>query len=136
MKKYILLLLAITAIGLSSCKKEVLVPADNGLPNKTYLRYIQPGDWKQDGNTLSVFLPVSDLDAATFENDEVALSISRRDNDLYDKLPLVDNARSYSYTYAIGGVTLFLQNAADLSTPPVRPTEKSRVKIVLITSSL
>lgn len=137
MKKYLLLLLSITAIGLSSCKKEVIAP-NNGLPNLTLLRYINPNDWvlSPDKQTLSVQLAVSDIDKATFENDEVALSLSRLDNDIYDKMPFVDNAQSYSYTYAPGLVTIYLQTSGDNNIFPVRPTAKARVKIVIITSSL
>ncbi|MBB6274335.1 hypothetical protein HDF26_004809 [Pedobacter cryoconitis] len=137
MKKYILLLLSITAIGLSSCKKEVIAP-NNGPPNITLLKYVNPGDWVQSPNkeTYSVTIPVSQIDRDRFENDEVALSISRLDNDLYDKMPFVDNAESYSYTYAPGTVTLYLQKTNDANIFPDRPTNKARVKIVLITSNL
>lgn len=137
MKKYILLLLSITAIGLSSCKKEVINP-NNGPPNITILKYINPGDWQlsADQQTYSVVLPVSQIDQATFDNDEVALSISRLDNNLYDKMPFVDNAESYSYTYTPGSVTVYLQTTSDKNLTPIRPTNKARIKIVLLTSNL
>ncbi|MBB5638604.1 hypothetical protein HDE68_004536 [Pedobacter cryoconitis] len=133
MKKYILLLLSITAIGLSSCKKETILP----LSNATILKYIAPGDWvlSADNRTLSVDIPVNEINKATFDNDEVAASISRLNNDLYDKMPFVDNGQSYSYTYEPGFITVYLQNSGNQNTP-VRPVATARLKIVLITSSL
>lgn len=138
MKKYLLLLLSITAIGLSSCKKEVIAPNNNGIPNLTLLKYVNPTDWVQSANkeTYSVTIPVSEIDKGTFDNDEVALSISRLDNELYDKMPFTDNAESYSYTYTPGSVTLYLQKTNDANIFPDRPTNKARIKIVLITSNL
>lgn len=123
---------------MSSCKKEVIAPNNNGIPNLTLLKYINPGDWVQSANkeTYSVTIPVSEIDRGTFENDEVALSIARSDVDFYDKMPFVDNAVSYTYSYTTGSVTLYLQKTNDANVFPDRPTTKTRVKIVLITSNL
>ncbi|MDO7742947.1 MAG: hypothetical protein MUP99_04210, partial [Pedobacter sp.] len=122
---------------LSSCKKEVIVPNDT-IPNLTILKYVAPGAWQQllNNKTLTVDIPVSEIDRDTFENDEVAVSISVGDNDTYDKVPYVYNTQSYSYQIRPGFLTLYIQTSGDTNTVPIRPTVTTRVKIVLITSSL
>ena len=136
MKKYVLFLL-LACVGLSSCKKEVLV-ADDRLPNQTVLKYVAPSQWvsEDNGETLSVVLPVSQIDKATFENDDISVMISRGDNDTYEKIPFVYNAQSYSYDITPGTIKLYIQTSGDQNLIPIRPTTTTRVKIVLITSSL
>ncbi|MET1057482.1 MAG: hypothetical protein ABWY16_19365 [Pedobacter sp.] len=135
MKKY-LLLLFIAAVGLSSCKKEVLVA--NDLPNITLLKYINPNQWlsSSDGRSLTVGIPVAEIDRDTFENDDISLMISRNDSDTYEKMPFVYNGQTYSYTVEPGIVTIDVQTSDAQNTIPVRPTQTARVKIVLIRSSL
>lgn len=137
MKKYLLLLLCTITIGLSSCEKEVYIPNDT-LPNLTILKYVTPNQWvsSNNGTTLSVDIPVSDIDRDTFENDDISLMISRQDDDTYEKIPFVYDAQSYSYEVRPGFVTLYIQTSGDARLIPVRPTTTTRVKIVLITSSL
>lgn len=136
MKKYLLLLLCTVAIGLSSCKKTVYVP-DEGLPNLTILKYVNPNQWiaDSDGQTLSVDIPVSEIDRDTFENDDISLMISRGDNDTYEKIPFVYNSQSYSYEIRPGFVTLYIQTSDDQNVIPTRPGSTTRIKIVLITST-
>lgn len=138
MKKTILLLL-VTCIGLVSCKKDNYTPGNNLPPNLTLLKYINANAWKptnSSGQTLAVTIAVPELTRATFENDEVALSISRGDNDVYTKMPFVDAAVSYTYDIQPGFITLFIQTTNDKTLIPPTPTFVSRLKIVLITSSL
>lgn len=136
MRKYLLLLM-VTTLALGSCKKEVIVP-DNTLPNETIIKYVNPSDWvsEDNGETLTYVLPVSQIDKDTFENDDISLMISRGDNDIYEKIPFVYNAQSYSYDVAVGSIKLYIQTSGDTNIIPVRPTTRTRVKIVLITSSL
>lgn len=136
MRKYLLLLL-ITTLGFGACKKEVLVTNDT-LANQTILKYVSPNQWEPspDGQTLTVTLPVSQIDRATFENDDISVMISRGDNDTYEKIPFVYDAQTYSYDITPGYVTLYIQTSGDQNLIPVAPTTNTRVKIVLITSSL
>jgi hypothetical protein len=136
MKKYILLLL-ISCAGLASCTKEVIVPNDT-LPNITLLRYVNPNEWvlSPDKETLSVRIPVSEIDRDTFANDDISLMISRDDSDTYEKMPFVYEAQSYSYEVAPGLVTIYIQTSGDQILTPKLPERRARVKIVLIRSSL
>lgn len=137
MKRYLLLLLCTITIGMSSCKKEVLL-TDNSLPNITILKYVTPSQWvaSANGYTLSVDIPVSAIDRDTFENDDISLMISRKDDDTYEKIPFVYDAQSYSYEVRPGFVTLYIQTSGDAVLTPVRPTSTTRVKVVLVRSSL
>ena len=137
MKKYLLLILCSLTLGVSSCTKEVIAP-DTGLPNQTILKYVQPNQWISTANEqeLSVDIPVGEIDRDTFENDDISLMISRGDNDTYEKIPFVVNAQSYSYEVRPGFVTLYIQTSGDSILKPVRPSTVTRIKIVLITSSL
>ena len=137
MKKYLLLLLCTVTIGLSSCEKEVYIPNDT-LPNQTIIKYVNSNQWisSSNGQELSVDIPVGEIDRDTFENDDISLMISRQDDDTYEKIPFVYNAQSYSYEVRPGFVTLYIQTSGDNQLIPVRPTATTRVKIVLITSSL
>jgi hypothetical protein len=135
MKKY-LLLLFIASIGLSSCTKEVFVP-DDTLPNITILEYINPSQWTFfNSSTLTVDIPVPEIDRDTFENDDISLMISRDDSDTYEKMPFVYNGQTYSYEVRPGFVAIDIQTSGDQIRTPVAPTTRSRVKIVLIRSSL
>jgi len=135
MKKYLLFLL-ISCAGLSSCKKEVLI--DNDLPNITLLKYINPNQWilSADASTYSVDIPVSEIDRDTFENDDISLMISRDNSDTYEKMPFVYNGQTYSYEVRPGFVAIDIQTSGDQIRTPIRPAQQSRIKIVLIRSSL
>lgn len=137
MRKYLLLFLCTLTIGLSSCKKEVLV-SDDSLPNITILKYVTPSQWiaSNNGYTLSVDIPVSAIDRDTFENDDISLMISRKDDDTYEKIPFVYDGQSYSYEVRPGFVTLYIQTSGDAVLTPVRPNATTRVKVVLVRSSL
>jgi hypothetical protein len=137
MKKYLLLLLCTVTIALTSCEKEVYVPNDT-LPNQTIIKYVNSNQWisSTNGQELSVDIPVGEIDRDTFENDDISIMISRGDNDTYEKIPFVYDAQSYSYEIRPGFVTLSIQTSGDTNLIPVRPSSTTRVKIVLITSSL
>jgi hypothetical protein len=137
MKKYLLLLLCTVAIGLSSCEKTVYVP-DDTLPNITILKYVTPNQWIPDADqqTLVVDIPVGEIDVDTFENDDISLMISRNDDDTYEKIPFVYNGLTYSYEVRPGFVTLYIQTSDAQVLYPSLPNTTTRVKIVLIRSSL
>jgi len=137
MKKYLLLLLCTVTIGLSSCEKEVYIPNDT-IPNVTILKYVNANQWisSNNGTTLSVDIPVADIDEDTFENDDISLMISRQDDDTYEKIPFVYDGQSYSYEVRPRFVTLYIQTSGDSKLIPIRPTTTTRVKIVLVRSSL
>ena len=136
MKKYLLLMLCTITLGLSSCTKEVLV--SNDLPNITLLKYVNPSQWipSLNGQTLSVDIPVSEIDRDTFENDDISLMISRDDSDTYEKMPFVYDGLTYSYEVRPGFVTVDIQTSGDQILVPARLTTRARIKIVLIRSSL
>lgn len=136
MKKTLLIVL-FACIGLISCEKEVYVPSEE-IPNQTILLYVNPADWvlQSDRETYSVRLPVSDIDRATFENDDISMMISRGDNDVYDRMPFTDYGVSYQYDITPGFVTLYIQNTGTNQSTPEKPNYRTRVKIVLVTSSL
>jgi hypothetical protein len=136
MKKYLLFLL-ISCTGLASCTKEVIVPDDN-LPNQTVIKYVAPSQWipSNNGYTLSVDIPVGEIDEDTFINDDVSLMISRKDDNTYEKIPFVYDGQAYSYEIRPGFVTLYIQTSGDQVLTPIPPSLRTRVKIVLITSSL
>lgn len=137
MKKYLLLLLLITCVGLVSCEKTVYVP-DDTLPNITILKYVTPNQWVRDTDqqTLVVDIPVGEIDIDTFENDDISLMISRNDDDTYEKIPFVYNGLTYSYEVRPGFVTLYIQTSDAQILIPTAPQTTTRVKIVLIRSSL
>ena len=137
MKKYLLLLLCTITVGISSCTKEVYAPNDT-LPNQTILKYVESNEWvpTSGGQELYVDIPVSEIDRDTFENDDISVMISRGDNDTYEKVPFVYDVQSYSYEIRPGFITLSIQTSGDTNLIPIRPTTTTRVKIVLITSSL
>ena len=135
MKKLTILFLCIATLGLASCKKDTIV---QDIPNRTIIAYVNPGDWKQDtdGITLYSVLNISDvLDGITFEDDGILVYISRLDNNTYEQIPNVYNLNSYSYAVdkASGTLELDLQRS-DRSTYPSFPTTRMRIKIVIVRS--
>lgn len=134
MKKSILLLLFIASIGLVSCEKEVYVPNDN----ITFLDYVQPNDWQYDSSTqtYSVNIPAPEIDGDTFENDDISLMVSRGNNDVYDKIPFVYDGLSWSFDITTGNITLYVQTSGTAPEVPVKPNYITRVKVVIVRSSL
>jgi len=135
MKKLTILMLCIATLGLASCKKETLV---QNIPNKTIIAYVNPSDWKQDvdGITLYSIINISDvLDEATFEDDGILVYISRGDVDNYEQIPNVYAFNSYSYLVDKVNKTLEIDlQRSDRSSYPAFPTSKTRIKIVLVRS--
>ncbi len=137
MKKSILLLLFIASIGLVSCEKEVYVPNDT-IPNITFVDYIQPDKWSYNATdqSYSFTIDAPEIDKATFDNDDVSLMISRGDDSVYDKIPFVYDGLSWSYDITLGHVTLYVQTSGTSPEIPAKPTTTTKVKVVIIRSSL
>lgn len=137
MKRSILLLLFIATIGLVSCEKEVYVPNDT-LPNITFLDYIEPNEWQYNSSnqTYNFNLDAPEIDKATFENDDVSLMISRGNTDYYEKIPFVYDGLSWSYEISQGKILVSVQTSGTSPQIPAKPTTTTRVKVVIVRSSL
>lgn len=134
MKKLSLLLLCIATLGLASCKKDTIVQRSNNL---TIIKYIEPNQWQlsTDGLTYYAVINESRIDPRTFEDDGILTYISRGDNNSYEQLPFVYNVDAYSYLIKQGSIEIDIQSSDNQDTAPIKPTTRTRVKIVLIESA-
>ncbi|RZL43505.1 MAG: hypothetical protein EOP00_22515 [Pedobacter sp.] len=134
MKKLNLLFICIATLGLASCKKDTIV--QNGANNITLIKYIEPSAWQlsQDGLTYYAVLNDTRIDTRTFEDDAILTYISRGDNNSYEQLPFVYNVDAYSYVIKPGSIEIDIQSSDNQDTQPIKPTTRTRVKIVLIES--
>lgn len=131
MKKLTLLLICIASLGLASCKKDTIVQSANNL---TIIKYIEPNQWQlsSDGLTYYAVINESRIDPRTFEDDGILTYISRGDNNTYEQLPFVYNVDAYSYVIRQGSIEIDIQSSDNQDTAPIKPTTRTRVKIVLI----
>ena len=134
MKKLTLLLICIASLGLASCKKDTIVQSANNL---TIIKYIEPNQWQlsTDGLTYYAVINESRIDPRTFEDDGILTYISRGDNNTYEQLPFVYNVDAYSYVIRQGSIEIDIQSSDNQDTAPIKPTTRTRVKIVLIESA-
>jgi hypothetical protein len=134
MKKLTLLLICIASLGLASCKKDTIVQSANNL---TIIKYIEPNQWQlsDDGYTYYAVINESRIDPRTFEDDGILTYISRGDNNTYEQLPFVYNVDAYSYVIRQGSIEIDIQSSDNQDTTPIKPTTRTRVKIVLIESA-
>ncbi|MFD0942004.1 hypothetical protein [Pedobacter boryungensis] len=134
MKKLTLILICIATLGLASCKKDTIVQSANNL---TIIKYIEPNQWKlsDDGYTYYATINESRIDPRTFEDDGILTYISRGDNNTYEQLPFVYNVDAYSYVIRQGSIEIDIQSSDNQDTTPIKPTTRTRVKIVLIESA-
>lgn len=134
MKKYLLLLLSITAIGLSSCKKEVI--ANNQTTNRTILVNVPKANWKLTSDNKSWFttITVPENDAYFNKNGHIVVAMSIDDPNVYEALPQTYKGISYTIDSGIGFVNIYFSepNGAAIGAP----TFDSNVKVTLIDSSL
>jgi len=135
MKKSILLLLCIATLGLASCKKDTIVQ-NNSANNLTIVKYIEPNQWvlSADGLTYSATISDNRIDSRTFEDDGILAYISRGDTNIYEQLPFVYNVDAFSYSVKQGSLTIDVQSSDNQDVTPIKPTTRTRVKIVLIES--
>jgi len=140
MKKLTLLLLCVATLGLASCKKDTYV--NSSANNLTLVKYIEANQWQlsNDGTTYSATISDPNIDRRTFEDDGILVYISRGDGDYYEQLPFVYNVDAYSYTVtpgisgSPGSITIDIQSSDNQDYQPIKPTTRTRVKIVLIES--
>ena len=135
MKKLTLLLLCIATLGLASCKKDTIV--QNGSNNLTLIKYIEPNQWQlsNDGFTYSATINDNNIDARTFEDDGILVYVSRGNTNTYEQLPFVYDVEAYSYSVTQGSITIDIQSSDFQAATPIKPTTRTRVKIVLIESA-
>lgn len=125
MKKSILLFLCVLGIGLSSCKKETIVPA-----NRTILVDINPNNWRTDnGYDYYNVITVGENNTNFNQNGTILVTMSFTDANTYVGLPVIFNNLDYSYTSSPGIVTIY---ARSISNAVVKPTTLVTAKITLI----
>ncbi|MDB5122820.1 MAG: hypothetical protein JWP94_949 [Mucilaginibacter sp.] len=124
--KKLILLLAIVAVGFSSCQKEYI---NNASSTQTLLFDVPSSAWVtyDHGDSYSVSINVPELTNYYNANGLVSVYISFG-NGVYEQLPEVYNDISYSFTHGTGGITIDVQDMAHLGIPP--PTD-AIVKVVL-----
>ncbi|RWU08642.1 hypothetical protein [Pedobacter chitinilyticus] len=132
MKKLTLLLLCVATLGLASCKKDTIV----GPNNLTIIKYIEANQWQlsNDGLTYSATINEPSINRRTFENDGILVYVSRGNTDFYEQLPFVYNVDAYSYSVTPGSLTIDVQSSDNQDFQPIKPTGRTRVKIVLVES--
>jgi hypothetical protein len=123
--------LAIVVMAFASCKKTYVT----NVPNQTYNVTIPASSWKlsTDGKSYTVDIDADAIDEM-FNNDGATLIYFSFFNGVYEQIPEVYNGNSFSYIHYAGGVTFTAQAAAGGTTPPVKPVEDIKVKMVLIPS--
>jgi len=130
MKKYILILLSVVAVGLSSCKKDTIITES---ANRSIVVDIAPTSWapSSDGLYYSTRIDVPENNANFNQIGHVAASIAFDNPDVYEALPQTFEGVSYTYTSSPGQVILYI-NSVNNNVRPARPTGITTVKIVLI----
>lgn len=134
MKKLTLLLLCIATLGLASCEKDTII--QNGANNLTIIKYIEANQWQlsADGKTYYAILNDARIDDRTFEDDAILVYTSVGDGNSYEQLPFVYNVDAYSYSVQKGSIEIDIQSSDYQATQPIKPTTRTRVKIVLLES--
>ena len=134
MKKLTLLFICIASLGLASCKKDTIV--QQGANNLTIIKYIEANQWQlsTDGLTYYAIINDSRIDSRTFEDDGILVYTSVGDGNSYEQLPFVYNVDAYSYSVQPGSLEIDIQSSDNQDTKPIKPTTRTRVKIVLIES--
>jgi hypothetical protein len=125
MKKYLLLLLCTVTIGLSSCKKEVIVPESS---NRTILLDIKSDEWQVSANRLGFYKDISVPENTPYfnNNGHVVVSMAFDNPDVFEGLPQVYQGITYRYSSEPNIVTIYIGNAngTALVTPPGIVTAK------------
>lgn len=135
MKRVTLLILCIATLGLASCKKDTIV--NQSANNLTIIKYIEPNQWtlSSDGYTYSATINDNRIDDRTFEDDGILVYLDRGNSgNTYEQLPFVYNVDAYSYSVSRGSLTIDIQSSDNQDTQPIRPTTRTKVKIVLLES--
>ncbi|WP_316750822.1 hypothetical protein [Pedobacter gandavensis] len=137
MRKILLLLLCTATLGLSSCKKEVIV--DPGLPNETIEIKIKPNEWIPNSNrtTLTAIINMPELNQETFLNDGLIVSLYT-DNAIpeYSAMPFVFGGETYSYTVKRGAIIIDIQTTGNSAILPTPPDRDMALRVTFVTSTL
>jgi hypothetical protein len=134
MKKLLLLLLCTTTLGLVSCKKDNIIQET---PNRTIILNIQPNQWVRDadGGTITASLGIDEIDKPNVDIEGILVYIDHPvDVNSYIQLPYTFAGSVFSYEHFIGGIRIDIQRSEYATVNPQMPTEKIRVKVVLIPS--
>jgi len=129
MKKYLLLLLCTVTLGLSSCKKEVIVPESS---NRTILLDIRPEEWQVSGDRLGFYKDISVPENTPYfnNNGHVVVSMAFDNPDVFEGLPQVYQGVTYRYSAEPNIVTVYVGNAN--GSTAARPPRIVTAKITLI----
>jgi hypothetical protein len=134
MKKLLLLLLCTTTLGLVSCKKDNIIQET---PNRTIILDIQPNQWVRDadGGTITASLGIDEIDEPNVDIEGILVYIDHPvDVNSYIQLPYTFAGSVFSYEHFVGGIRIDIQRSEYATVNPQMPTEKIRVKVVLIPS--
>jgi hypothetical protein len=134
MKKLLLLLLCTTTLGLVSCKKDNIIQETS---NRTIILDIQPNQWVRDadGGTITASLGIDEIDKPNVDIEGILVYIDHPvDVNSYIQLPYTFAGSVFSYEHFIGGIRIDIQRSEYATVNPQMPTEKIRVKVVLIPS--
>jgi hypothetical protein len=134
MKKLLLLLLCTTTLGLVSCKKDTIIEET---PNRTINLNIQPNQWVRDtdGGTITAKLAIREIDEINVVDEGILVYIDHPVNeDSYIQLPYTFAGSVFSYEHFVGGINIDIQRSEFATLNPQMPTERIRVKVVLIPS--
>jgi hypothetical protein len=120
--------LAIVVMAFASCKKTYVETR-----NEVYNVTIPASSWvlSTDGKSYTTDVEADAIDRM-FNNSGATLVYFSFFNGVYEQIPEVYNGNSFSYIHYEGGITFTAQAAAGGTTPPVKPIEDIRVKLVLI----
>ena len=124
--KKLVLLIAVLALALTSCKKEYI---SNPNSSQTLLYHVSTNAWVtyDHGDSYSVSIDVPELTNYYNYNGQVTVYIDFG-NGQYEQIPEVYDDISYSFTHSTGRITLDVQDLAHLGIPS--PSDAT-VKIVL-----
>jgi len=136
MKKILTLVCCTILLAATSCTKKYITPANitviYNITGTTGWKVYTDSGGKQSYSSVLSDLPEQDQQAQA--NGGVLVYISYDNGATYEALPEVYNGISYSYTSAVGAITIYAQNAngTQLSAPP---SDDIKVKVVLVDSS-
>jgi hypothetical protein len=117
-----------------SCKKDNIIQET---PNRTIILDIQPNQWVRDadGGTITASLGIDEIDKPNVDIEGILVYIDHPvDVNSYIQLPYTFAGSVFSYEHFIGGIRIDIQRSEYATVNPQMPTEKIRVKVVLIPS--
>lgn len=135
MKKHLLLICSLLLIGFSACDDDDNVqPIEN--PNTAFVVTLDPDGWVRESNSLVAFdIPLQDLSEYYLLQGGVAVALSFDNESSYDVLPTTFAGQSYSVNYAIGLITIYIEDPiADDGINVPLPDQDIIAKIVLTTT--